>query len=359
MFYGATSVEQYMQTHVSLIIPVHNAEPFLERCLDSAAAQTGLNVEIICVDDASTDASPDILDARACEDKRFHVVHRPTNGGEAVARNQGVALAHGEYLLFLDHDDMLMPDACRVLYQAAKTKNADIAKGRAKTIDFDGKISVTPLILQAGIKKSRFLFLDEWWTAIYKKEIIHGNIIFAEGYPLGTDVLFLVDVLLETSKIICVNDIVYTHILREGSGYSKYLSYEKICSDAKICLMAIDRLNDSHLYVTEPHEYVNAAIRFLSNGIVHFFRAIDEKSKKCCCDLVHVYKSKVLNIDMVLDKIHIFYPNILQVLSIDDSEELYEILQKFSSIEEFQNNKVDRLSPLRNSVRQKLTNKGS
>lgn len=348
-----------MHPNISIIIPVYNAEDFLARCLDSAAAQTGLDVEIICVDDASTDASPDILDARAYEDKRFRVVHRPTNGGEAVTRNQGVALAHGEYLLFLDHDDMLMPDACKVLYQAAKAKNADIAKGRAKTIDCDGKVSITPLTIQEEIKKSRFRFLTEWWTAIYKKEMIQGNIIFAEGYPLGTDVLFLVDVLLETSKIICVNDIVYIHILREESGYSKYLSYEKICSDAKICLMAIDRLNDSHLYVTEPHEYVNAAIRFFSNGIVHFFRAIDEKSKKCCCNLVYEYKNRMHNKDEILKKIYIYYPKLAFTLSHDDPEELYKILQNFSSMEEFQHNKVERLSLLRNSVRLRLSNKGS
>lgn len=73
-----------MRPHVSLIIPVHNAEPFLTRCLDSAAAQTEPELEIICVDDASTDASGAMLEERAKRDRRFRVVHRAVNGGEST-----------------------------------------------------------------------------------------------------------------------------------------------------------------------------------------------------------------------------------------------------------------------------------
>ena len=84
-------------TKVSVIVPVFNAAPYLRRCLDSLLAQTLKEVEIICVDDGSTDGSGDILDAFAGRDARLRVVHRP-HAGAGAARNAGLGLATGEYL---------------------------------------------------------------------------------------------------------------------------------------------------------------------------------------------------------------------------------------------------------------------
>ena len=95
---------------VSVIIPVYNVENFLDRCIDSIVKQTYKNIQIILVDDGSTDASGKICDLRAKNDKRVLVVHKK-NGGLGEARNSGLLYANGKYISFVDSDDYLRLDA--------------------------------------------------------------------------------------------------------------------------------------------------------------------------------------------------------------------------------------------------------
>lgn len=94
------------QPLISIIVPVYNAEPYLDNCLDSIAAQTWENLEVWLVDDGSTDASPALCDARAAADSRFHVLHQ-ANAGVSAARNAALERATGQYLQFVDGDDYL------------------------------------------------------------------------------------------------------------------------------------------------------------------------------------------------------------------------------------------------------------
>ena len=92
----------------SIVIPVYNVENYLRECLDSTAGQTLREIEIICVNDGSTDSSPAILEEYAAKDSRFVIAHQE-NAGVSAARNRGIDLAKGEYLLFLDGDDVAEP----------------------------------------------------------------------------------------------------------------------------------------------------------------------------------------------------------------------------------------------------------
>ena len=111
---------------VSVIIPVYNVEKYLRACLDSIVNQTLKDVEIICVDDGSTDGSAVILAEYAAKDNRIKVV-RTVNGGAGVARNVGLDLAHGEYAYFSDSDDILHRKLLELLYKAAIRQGAEIA----------------------------------------------------------------------------------------------------------------------------------------------------------------------------------------------------------------------------------------
>ena len=91
---------------ISVIIPVYNVEKYISQCLDSVCNQTYSDLEIILVDDGSTDASGEICDIYACHDKRIHVIHQE-NSGAAAAKNAGLRVASGEYLSFVDSDDFL------------------------------------------------------------------------------------------------------------------------------------------------------------------------------------------------------------------------------------------------------------
>ena len=282
-----------MDTNISLIIPVHNAEPFLERCLNSAVAQKAPQLEIICINDASTDASRDILDAYASRDRRFRIVHREVNGGESAARNHGLSLARGEYLAFLDHDDMLEPDALRVLNEAAQASGSDIVRGRVKTVDYEGTSSLSPLQLHADIcTRSRFYFHVDWWSAIYRASLVQGKLSFAEEYPIGGDMLFLTEALLATSRVTCVDDLVYTHFLSPESGASRVFSPEKVCSTIAAYSRIINLL---HQHNIDTSDYIGYSHKFVSlfDNVVHLLaaRCSDAQSRLACCDFLFTIKN--------------------------------------------------------------------
>ena len=112
---------------VSVIIPVYNTEKYLEKCVRSIMEQTYRKLEILLIDDGSTDGSGALCDKLACRDERIKVVHK-VNGGAAAVRNLGIELATGEYILFLDSDDWLELDAVRVLVAHANQSKADIVR---------------------------------------------------------------------------------------------------------------------------------------------------------------------------------------------------------------------------------------
>lgn len=113
------------QPDLSVVIPVYNTEAFLPECLASVRAQTGVDVQIVCVDDGSTDGSGDVLDAAAAADSRVLVI-RQANGGLSAARNAGLAAATGRYLCFLDSDDYWLADVASDLIARADAAELDV-----------------------------------------------------------------------------------------------------------------------------------------------------------------------------------------------------------------------------------------
>ena len=113
---------------ISAVVPVYNVEKYLRPCIESALAQTLADIELICVDDGSTDSCPRILDEYAAADPRVKVIHKE-NGGYGVAMNRGIQAATGEYFAVLESDDIIQPDSYQILYEAAKRFDADIVRG--------------------------------------------------------------------------------------------------------------------------------------------------------------------------------------------------------------------------------------
>ena len=113
---------------VSLIIPIYNSGKYLRECLESAVRQTLRELEIICVDDCSTDGSPDIIREFASQDDRITVITMPKNMGAGLSRKAGVETARGEYIMFLDGDDFLTDDACQEAYDAIYNDNSDFLR---------------------------------------------------------------------------------------------------------------------------------------------------------------------------------------------------------------------------------------
>lgn len=110
---------------ISVVIPVYNSAKYLRECLDSVVSQSFSNWEVVAVDDGSSDESPVILDEYAAKDARFKVIHKE-NGGVSAARNDGLAAAKGEYVLFIDSDDWVDENAFRVYWDEACQTRADV-----------------------------------------------------------------------------------------------------------------------------------------------------------------------------------------------------------------------------------------
>lgn len=188
------------QPLISIIVPVYNAEPYLDNCLDSIAAQTWENLEVWLVDDGSTDASPALCDARAAADSRFHVLHQ-ANAGVSAARNAALERATGQYLQFVDGDDYLPSTATERLVRTAGATGADLVIGRF------WRVAGTRKALQGHIRRegvfTRREFAEEMlkapanfyygvlWNKLYRREIIMAHDIRCdEEFTWSEDMLF-------------------------------------------------------------------------------------------------------------------------------------------------------------------------
>lgn len=125
---------------VSIVVPCYNVAPYVEECLESLVNQSLQDLEIICVNDGSTDATPALLDAWAEKEDRIRVIHRE-NGGQASARNLGMDMAGGEYVGFVDPDDYVEPSMFARLVEEARRHGADVtACGYTSFSDGDGSV---------------------------------------------------------------------------------------------------------------------------------------------------------------------------------------------------------------------------
>ncbi|MDD3906761.1 MAG: glycosyltransferase [Bacteroidales bacterium] len=203
---------------VSVIIPVYNTEKYLSQCLESVLCQTFRNIEIICVDDGSTDNSKNILQHYQEKDKRITVIMQ-TNLGGGGARNRGIEASNGEYLLFLDSDDFIERDFIEKMHQKCLIDNADIAICGFKLYDNKtGKRSnpITmvdyhlPHIIPFSYKDNKKYIFNSFppvvWNRLYKHEfILKSQLKFQEIHHHNDNYFSLISLVL-ADKITLIHD---------------------------------------------------------------------------------------------------------------------------------------------------------
>lgn len=214
---------------ISIIIPVYNTGAYLRRCLDSVCAQTLDNFEIICVNDGSDDNSFFVLREYAIQDSRVLLINFSRNKGVSAARNAGIAVARGEYLGFVDSDDVIDKDFYEKLYARALESDAPIIKGVRTKINEDDTVMDDPI--NDKIRKGKFNFYAQWTTAIYRTRFIRDNGIHC---PLGVtnneDVAFVLKAVTLVPRVEIVDDAFYRYCRRTGSASSDVLSLARIFS---------------------------------------------------------------------------------------------------------------------------------
>ena len=218
---------------VSIIIPVYNVKNYLERCLDSVTGQTLKDIEIILVNDGSTDGSPEICEKYAKEDSRIRIVTQK-NSGLACARNTGLRYVTGEYVGFVDSDDWVDLKFFEKLYRYAKNYDADIAyadfvrKGKNKhklRMKFSG-VEVSENI-NDKIRRCKNLTLGCVWNKIYRRKLIFdNNLTFPDR--LFEDGLFSMQAIFYANKTVSVPGVFYYYFINPKSIVKSAKTQKKI-----------------------------------------------------------------------------------------------------------------------------------
>ena len=224
---------------ISVIVPVYNVEPYLRHCLASVAAQSYQNLEIILVDDGSTDGSGEICDSFAQTDKRCFVAHHK-NQGVWAARNTGQKIAKGDFILFVDSDDYLHQDAVKCLYEALiKHPECGLSMCKYKrTTSLEENLSVKEERSESVISVEQLLNLndkilpDVLWNKLYRRSLIDG--IWAREYRLSQDVDYNFRVYMHLDFAVLIDSELYFWMQRSTSAMHKpnyRLSYLKLVTE--------------------------------------------------------------------------------------------------------------------------------
>lgn len=220
-----------MNIKLSIIVPVYNLEKFVGRCLESILCQVNDEVEIIIIDDGSTDNSGTIIDEYAQKHSNIKVIHK-SNEGISKTRNKGLVQAKGEYVLFVDSDDYIAGNMVKTMLNQAINKNADIVISKAVnewpdqtkedmfTKDFDESEVIN------GMEAVKRFWAGEInghpWNKLIRRELmINNNIVFPEDKKIYEDAPTLFKLYLKANRIAFVNKNLYYYVQHPGSVTKK------------------------------------------------------------------------------------------------------------------------------------------
>ena len=216
-----------MNPLISVIVPAYNVRNYLPECLDSILAQTYRNLEIIVVDDGSTDGSGEMCDEYAAKDSRIKVIHQPKKN-ISVARNAGLDAAHGNYISFVDSDDFIHPSMLQTLKEGLEEHGADLSmistvflkSPERQTIYYtvpssDGSIRVcTGRDLQMILMSDDYCRMGALWNKLYRRELV-GSEKFEQ--TAAEDMVFNNRLFVRTQKAVLLSDALYYWRRREDS----------------------------------------------------------------------------------------------------------------------------------------------
>lgn len=206
---------------VSIIVPVYNAAPYLGQCVNSLLSQTHSDVEVLLIDDGSTDGTSELCDSFASGDSRVRVVHQ-ANEGVSSARNKGIGLVSGDYVMFVDADDWLTLDAVEILLDATR-RVSSLAMFDYSTTTADGTLlsrahnygSLTGL-LDASVVKERCLNVgsdqmlsSSWMLFIERRVLLDSGVRFNGRISMMEDLLFVYELLRNVGTVLVVDEDLY------------------------------------------------------------------------------------------------------------------------------------------------------
>lgn len=261
---------------ISIVIPVYNSEKYLEKCICSILNQTYTNIEVILVDDGSTDASPQICDDFVQRDKRVKALHIP-NGGVSIARNVGIGQVTGEYLVFVDSDDYVDEDYLEALLQGTQENNADLCVSSLypENIRASFDLSITPEYTRELLFLLENHLLFGPFIKLYRASIIKDHrILFPEGISYGEDLIFNLDYLRIIDRIFYINYCGYHYVSDNTESLSRKVRWNLFDNEMMLHQKLIDWLKEKHLWTESFQKYMADRIFDTSyNALMLFYRS--------------------------------------------------------------------------------------
>ena len=257
---------------VSVVVPIYNASDYLRPALDSVLQQTLSDIEIICVDDGSTDSSLDIIKEYLERDSRIRIITE-TNAGPAHARNNGMRRARGEYIAFLDADDFLEPTFLESLYEIAKRDNLDIAISRYDV--YNTKKSTFELTSEAeysaifadGKVSSKSEYPDEIlmstigsaWNKLFRRSFVENmGLQFLADVRMYEDVYFVVTAMSVAERVGKAAEVLMHHRIHSSQSRKKF--FGKYYTQVPLVYLKIKEFLMSHgMYAPLSVSFLNLA----------------------------------------------------------------------------------------------------
>lgn len=270
-----------MEPKISIVVAVYNLEKYLPRCLDALVNQTLQEIEILCVDDGSTDSAPQIVDEYAKKyPQKVKAFHKP-NGGEFTTRNYGLERAVGEYVTFVDTDDYVEPNWAEKLYHAAKENDADLAVCGFERIDLNTGKVVSKDMTTHGYAVKEITGKDDFmvainpapWNKIYRREKVKDlRFLNFRGF---NDMIFLASSYTKIKKVAFVPDVLYHYYLRYDSQIHS-VNQQDVDNFKKYLLELKELYIKENKY--EEMKHILDLLAFLHLGVSVMYRASYDKS---------------------------------------------------------------------------------
>lgn len=320
---------------MSVIIPAYNVEQYISRCLDSVINQVYRNLEIIVIDDASTDNTSRIIKEYAEKDNRIIPFYSSVNKGVSATRNIGLEACTGDYIVFVDSDDELTKEAIRRMIDIAVKYNSDFVdsyhllyytKANKKQLSFtEHKIPKKLLVLGAVNENKKILSMYTYITGkLYRRDLI-DNLRFDESLNIYEDLVFDNELKSRVKNYVFLNKVLYLYYQREDSLINTF---------GKKHLMFLDaarKVKEIYLNYNKDIKDKVSAILFQNIVLTLFTKVIKnddnlgdnvETTKKCLNDLINIFPdyqdNKYLN--KLIKKFVIKY--------INDDEKLKKLIKK-------------------------------
>lgn len=331
---------------VSMIMPVYNSEKYLRNTLDTILNQSFEEFELIAIDDGSTDKSLNILKEYEKKYNKIKVVHQ-INSGVSEARNRGIQLSKGEYIGFIDADDLLEKDFIKALYNSAKECDADISMTGYSTFYDNTNMKSNIFTTHKFDNNDKKRIFEEMlniglgvniWTKLYKKSILDKyNIKFEKNMSYDEDMFFSWKCALASNNIAFDNNTRYFYRLSIDSATMKYHSnlYEKYCIEFyNIKKFAMD----NNLFYEELNDQININFAKKLNVIITMIMRSKTNIKKKHNDIKTILQDESIKKGLVLLDNRRFYKNLklnrilpvmIEVYLIDKKIKLGRVIKKY------------------------------